>query len=127
MVSIDVDYRGLDQFIAHERRARSTVTEMVDDVMREGADDIARATSGDYPRLTGALAGSVSVEEGQLGASITVDRVYAGWIEFGGAVGRNNSIVRPYSADGTNLLPKSRAYDFDDSPAINAWIKRSGL
>lgn len=74
----------------------------LDEVARRRAD----ATVLIVPRVTGRLAGSVTVTRTSSGANVSIGNEgtpYAGWVEFGGTRGR------PYISEGRYLYPVALA------------------
>lgn len=63
------------------------------------------------PVLTGTLRNSLGIDAtgGALGVTLFLDTVYAGFIEFGGAVGIGGSVTRPYVPRGRTLGPSMEA------------------
>lgn len=63
------------------------------------------------PHRSGRLAASIKPAStqttGQVAYSSPTRVPYAGWIEFGGAVGKDNRIRRPYVRQGRFLFPSA--------------------
>ncbi len=105
------------------RKANLAAAEKVRDTARSRA-----------PRLTGRLAQSIASRADQRSASVKGGgaRVpYFGFIDFGGSVGRNNSVTRPFIRKGRIIYPaidERRSEIFDSyEHDINALIRRAGL
>jgi hypothetical protein len=80
--------------------------------LRKGLNEVARivvdAAVPLIPRRTGAAAESVKPGSTQRGAAVKIggDRApYYQWLDFGGAVGRNKSVRRPYLKSGRYVYP----------------------
>lgn len=65
------------------------------------------------PVRTGRLAASIkpasTQRAGRVGYSSPTKVPYAGFIEFGGSVGRNRSVKRPFVSKGRYLFPAAEA------------------
>ena len=99
---------GLKDFQAALRAAGDGLQKRLRVVFNEAADVIVSAARPGIPRRSGTLAGSLRASSGQREATVTLGKAktpYAGWIEFGGRVGRKQSIVRRFVAGGRNLYP----------------------
>lgn len=87
------------------------------------------------PRRTGKLAASIqpasTQKTGRVAYSQPASVPYAGFIEFGGAVGRNKSVKRPFVRGGRYLFPAAEAERepvFDTlSTELDRLIRRAGL
>ena len=76
--------------------------DQLDEIARRRADAVVLIV----PRVTGRLAGSVTVDRTSSGANVSIGNEgtpYAGWIEFGGTRGR------PYISEGRYLYPVALA------------------
>lgn len=129
-----VEVQGLREFSRALKRAEVGLPKE----LRKGMNDIARTVADDARR-------SVPVESGALAKSIRpssttrVGRVsmggarvpYAGFIEFGGSVGRNHSTKRTYVRDGRYLRPayeRNRArVQAEMVTLVDRLIQQSGL
>lgn len=72
------------------------------------ADVLIGATRPKIPRLSGAAAASLQARSSQSEARISVGgpkAPYYPWLDFGGRVGRNRSVVRPFYSDGRYIYP----------------------
>lgn len=66
------------------------------------------------PRRSGAAAGSIKVKKQQRGAALAVGGTaapYFPWLDFGGAVGRNKSVRRPFIKTGRYIYPALKKKD----------------
>jgi hypothetical protein len=77
------------------------------------ARGIAAKISGAMPHLSGHAAGTVTPHAKIRGASISIGTGDAGdyvpWLDFGGRVGRQGSVRRPYIKTGRYLYPQIEA------------------
>jgi hypothetical protein len=76
--------------------------------LNEAADIVVRDAKASVPVRSGRLASTVRASSTQNQARISMGGAkapYAGFIEFGGNVGRKDSVKRPYRAGGRYLFP----------------------
>lgn len=52
------------------------------------AAELATATRAAVPKISGRLAGSITVRPNPAGATLEMGTIYAGWVEYGGTRGR---------------------------------------
>lgn len=101
----------------------------------EAAKHVVRRAQPQVPVRTGRLAASIRPFSTQRTGRVaygTLNQVpYAGFIEFGGNVGRGDSVKRPYRRQGRYLFP---AAEQEREPVVRtleeqltALIRRSGL
>lgn len=77
-------------------------------INKEAADLVREAARSRAPHRTGKLRDSIASRAEQRGASVKGGgaRVpYFGFIDFGGSVGRNNSVKRPFIRRGRIIYP----------------------
>ena len=80
-------------------------------VLNGAADLVVQAANPRIPRRTGRAAASMRPSSGQREASVKAGggRVpYFGFLDFGGNVGRGDSVKRPFIRDGRYLYPAYR-------------------
>lgn len=103
-MTMKVDIVGLDEFMASVDRARGDVPDMVRMVQLDVADRIVTGAKGNVKSKTGAAKGSIRVRQvGPQRIEVTGGgsrAPYFGWLDFGGTVGVNDSVVRPYRRRG---------------------------
>jgi len=94
------------------RKALKQIDTELGKELRTGFKGIAQAivdkVTPHVPRLTGNAAGSYKARGGQRGAAIAFGgpkAEYAPWLEFGGKVGKKNSVERPFIKEGRWLYP----------------------
>lgn len=93
-----------DAINALEREA----PEVLRDLMAEIANDIAAAARRRLPKRTGNAASTYKPKSSARGAQVVwggEQAPYVPWLEFGGRVGRNKSVVRRFVPGGRYLYP----------------------
>lgn len=103
---LDVD--GLDPFRKGIAEAAAGLPAVLEEVFDEAADLLVRDVRRLQPRRTGRLAASVRSSGGAVTLGVGIP--YAGWIEFGGAVGRKGAVKRRYVRSGRTLYPATRSH-----------------
>lgn len=94
-----------------QKALRSVSADLPRDLRRinkEAADLVREGARSRAPRRTGKLRDSIASRAEQRGASLKGGgaRVpYFGFIDFGGSVGRNNSVKRPFIRRGRIIYP----------------------
>lgn len=76
--------------------------------LREIAAEIAKSASAKVPRRSGRAASSYKPRASGAGAAIAFGGTrapYAPWLDFGGRVGVNKSVSRPFIREGRYLFP----------------------
>lgn len=79
------------------------------------------------PRRSGKAAGSIKAKSTQTATKIASGgraAPYMPWLDYGGAVGRNDTARRPFVADGRYVYPAYRAVKDDFGRVLNAAVKR---
>lgn len=110
-----VEIQGLREFSRKLRMADAELSKEMRLGLKEIASTVADEAKAMVPRRSGRLAASIRPTSTPKVAKVSMGgaRVpYAGFIEFGGAVGRNKSVKRPFVKDGRYLRPayaKNRA------------------
>lgn len=80
-------------------------------VFNEAAKIVADTASTRVPRRTGRAAASLRAASGQREASVkggTARAPYYPWLDFGGRVGRNRSVSRPFLKEGRYIYAAFR-------------------
>lgn len=103
-------------------------------VLNAAADLVTEAAAPRVPRRTGRAAASLKAASGQRQASVKAGggrAPYFAWLDFGGAVGRRDSVRRPFLRDGRYLYPAYRdrkaAIREKISEGLDALIRDAGL
>ena len=89
--------------------------------LAEASEIVAAGTRARMPRRTGRAAESVKVRKQQRGASLAIGgnkAEYTPWLDFGGRVGRNKSVVRPFLKEGRYVYPTLK----DKRPEVEAKV-----
>ena len=89
--AIQVEVVGLDELVTGAEDLAKRIGHSAGPAMEKGAGRAAELVRGSVPRLTGALASSVTTgsdHEGQGYLGMGEGLPYAGWIEYGGTRGR---------------------------------------
>lgn len=109
------------------RKVESKLPRELRIVFNEAAKHVAQRAAPQVPHRTGRLASMVkpaSTQRQGIVAYTSPTRVpYAGFIEFGGAVGRNNSVKRPFIRRGRFLFPAAEA---ERNPVMRTLEKELG-
>jgi hypothetical protein len=111
MATEAVKVDGLAQFIRAVKRLDSDLPKMNRQAMNSAADIVLDYARPRIPRRTGRAASTLKAKSTQ-----TAVRVVAGgrrapwypWLDFGGKVGRNKSVERPFYKEGRYLYPALR-------------------
>lgn len=91
-------------------------------VLNEAADIVVKGAQAKAPVVTGRYKSSIKVSSGQREARVksgSARVAYAGWIDFGGAVGRKKSNVRPFIKQGRYIYPTYYAHKDDITQMLN--------
>lgn len=101
----EVNVRGETQLVTGSRRLIGQIDDQARRRFLSVADEAAGHVSAVVPRVTGRLAGSISIEPTERSALLRMGRgvPYAGWIEFGGTRGR------PFIKRGRYVYPTALA------------------
>lgn len=94
---------GLKEFKRHLRQLDSTLPKGLRLAGNKAAEIVVAEAKPRVPRRTGRAAGSVRAASTQASARVKGGgaRVpYYPWLDFGGSVGRNNSVHRPFLKEG---------------------------
>lgn len=109
MPTVDpVKVTGLREFQAALKAIDGESQKLLRVVLNEAAEVVAVEARRRMPRRSGRAEGSVRARSSQreaivMGGSKKVP--YVGWLEFGGRIGRDKSVKRPYRAEGRYIYP----------------------
>lgn len=106
-----VTVEGLREFQAGLRRMDAKLPRQLRIVLNDAGQIVVRTAQPMVPRRSGRAAASIKMASGQREARIKAGggRVpYFAWLDFGGAVGRRNSVRRPFVKQGRYLYPAYR-------------------
>lgn len=113
---IGLRVEGLDEVIAAMDEAGGNLGDVVHDVEMELADRIVDGARGSVRSKSGAARGSIrSASKGPERVEISGGgsrAPYFGWLDFGGGVGVNDSVQRPYRRRGRYVWLEY--FDLDD-------------
>lgn len=111
MSEVTIHVQGLKEY----QKALKNIDNSLGPELRKGLNEVAeivvRGVVPLVPRRTGAAASSVKAGSTQRGANIKVGgnkAPYYLWLDFGGRVGRNKSIRRPFLKEGRYVYPTLR-------------------
>ena len=108
-VEYGVTVEGLDELRRGLRTAGDKATgTALGQAGKAAADSVAQAARPKVPVRTGRARASLRAVVASGGGAVAFGGAkapYAPWLEFGGRVGRNNSVVRPFKREGRYLYP----------------------
>jgi hypothetical protein len=127
VTEVHVVIRGLPELAAAFGQVRSNLPREMSQDFLAVSQKVASSASGKVPRRTGRAAGSIQPQATKGGASIVAGAgvPYYPWLDFGGAVGRNGSVVRPYVASGRYLFPAMDEHDHELVKAADDAVERT--
>lgn len=119
---------GLRQFSRNLKKLDADLPKVLRVALNESADLVIDTARPDVPKRSGQAARSM-----RAASTRTAVRVKAGgaraphypWLDFGGRVGKNRSVVRRFNSDGRYLYPTY--FDLRDSGRIQDVLQRSLL
>jgi HK97 gp10 family phage protein len=132
-VAIQVD--GLDELRKAFREAGDKVaTKELGKAGKDAADIVAKEAASRVPVLTGAARKSVRAVVAQGGGAVREGgpkAEYVPWLDFGGRVGRNRSVSRPFIKLGRYVYPAlndrhAQVVELYDD-LVDGVLKRAGL
>jgi hypothetical protein len=118
---------GLAEFQKALRNAGDGLQKQLRLVFNDAADIVVPRARPRLPRRTGALQASLRASSGQRDARVTLGKAktpYAGFIEFGGRVGRNKSVRRPFIVGGRTIYPAVRSEEAQIAEAMAKGLNR---
>ena len=95
--------------------------------LAEAAEIVVRHAKPLVPRRTGAAQGSMKVRRQQRAAAVVVGGAkapYYPWLDFGGRVGRNKSIARPFIKAGRYIYPTLKDRDAEVKAKVDEVLER---
>lgn len=111
-----VRIEGLREFRAAVRAADASLGREIRKALNKAAEIVAPEAQKTIPRRTGRLAASVRPASTQTEGRVAMGSnavPYAGWMNFGGAVGRKHATVRPRVPEGRYLYPAFQRRESD--------------
>lgn len=103
MTDLKIEVHGLREFRRNLRRMDRNLPKGLRTAGNKAAEVVVKHAKPKVPRRTGRAAGSVRAASTTSAARVAGGgaRVpYYPWLDFGGAVGRNNSVKRPFYKTG---------------------------
>lgn len=115
---VTVGVQGLNEFNRALRKMDKDLPKGLRIAMNECADFLIRKVQPQIPKRSGAAARSLKARSTRTAVRIAVggrSAPYYPWLDFGGRVGKNRSVVRRFYAEGRYLYPTLRKNrgDFD--------------
>lgn len=103
-----IKIKGLREFQATLKAMDGEAQKQLRGAMNRAADLVAADAKGDVPRRSGRAASSVRAQSSQrearvMGGSKKVP--YYGWLDFGGRIGKDKSVRRPFIQRGRYIYP----------------------
>lgn len=109
--SVKVEVKGLKEFSTALRKTDAELPKMLRIALNGCSDFLIGKTRPQVPRKTGRAASSLKARSTRTSVRVAAGgrkAPYYPWLDFGGKIGRNNSVVRPFIADGRYLYPTFR-------------------
>jgi hypothetical protein len=125
---------GLNEFRKGLRQLDRTLPKGVRLALNDAANVLVDATRPGIPHRTGSAAASLRAQSTQTTARVAVGgpkAPYYPWLDFGGRVGRERSVVRPFYKEGRYLFPtlKKKRNDIQAAMlnALSELARESGI
>lgn len=99
---------GLKEFSRNLRKMDSDLPKGLRLANNEAGQIVVEWAKSHIPKRSGKAAGSIKAKSTRTMARVTAygSKVpYGPWLDFGGAVGRNNSVKRPFLKEGRYIYP----------------------
>ncbi|MES2211413.1 MAG: HK97 gp10 family phage protein [Chloroflexota bacterium] len=113
MVDIEpIAVEGLRDFVRSLRALDSGLPKAVRLAANEAANVVVDEAQHRIPKRSGKAAKSIKAKSTRTAARVSSGgrrAPYAPWLDYGGKVGRNKSVERPFIADGRYVYPSFRA------------------
>lgn len=120
-MDVKVGITGLAEFNRGLRKLDSEAPKGLRIALNSVADILVTETRKDIPRHTGAAAASLKAKSTRTSARVSMGgrkAPYMPWLDFGGKVGRNRSVTRPFYSEGRYLYPTLRKIRPDIEAAL---------
>lgn len=111
MADTKVEVRGIRQLTSALKKMDGDLDKELKSAFRAIAETVSAAAAGKVPKQTGRAASSIKPRSSTRGASIAFGGTrapYYPWLDFGGRVGKNKSISRPFIKEGRYVYPAIR-------------------
>jgi hypothetical protein len=126
--SVKVEVRGIRELQRAFKQVESGLPKALRGEFLGIAQRVASSAASRVERLTGRAASSIVPRASTRGASIAFGGQRAEhypWLDFGGAVGRRRSIVRPVVAGGRYVYPAIAEHQEETAAAVDQAIERT--
>lgn len=110
-MAVTVQIEGLSEFRKALREVDKNLPKEIRLILNEAANLVVADAKPKVPQRSGKAAGSVRAQSTQKLARVSGGggrAPYYPWLDFGGAVGKSNSVKRPYSKVGRYIYPVYR-------------------
>lgn len=128
MATVDpIKITGLVDFQRAVKLAEDGLQKQLRVVFNEAAEIVVGSGRPFIPRRSGRLAATFRASSGQRNATVTLGKAatpYAGWIEFGGRVGPNQSVRRPFIPGGRSMYPAVKREEAEIMAVMAAGLNR---
>lgn len=102
---------GLREFGRDLKKVDGELPKAIRLALNESADLVVKGAKPQFPVMRGKASGSVKAASTRTMARVAMGggrAPHAPWLDFGGSVGKNNSVKRPYKKDGRYVYPTYR-------------------
>ena len=109
-----IDVRGVKEFQRSLRQMDAGLAKQLRVVLNASAEIVVRYAKPKVPRRSGRAAESIKVRSSQREARIAAGgrrAPYYPWLDFGGSVGPNDSVKRPFYTEGRYIYPTVREHN----------------
>jgi hypothetical protein len=106
-----IKVEGLKEFGRDLKKIDSDLPKMIRLALNESADLVVARVKPQFPHKTGRAAKTIKAASTKSAVRVAMGskRVpYPAWLDFGGSVGRNQSVKRAYKKDGRFMYPTYR-------------------
>ncbi|WP_018214736.1 hypothetical protein [Salinispora vitiensis] len=118
---------GLRDFSRKLRQVDGEAVKQLRIVFNEAAGLVVADARPKIPRRSGRAAGSLKMRSSRTAVRIAMGgkrAPYLPWLDFGGRVGRNRSVARPFLRDGRYLYKSFRDRRPDVQDAMESGVRR---
>lgn len=126
-VDAKVEVRGIRDLSRALRDIDRDLPKELASGLAEASEIVADAVRAKMPRRSGRAVGSVKVRKQQRGAALAIGgskAAYTPWLDFGGKVGRNKSVRRPFLPEGRYVYPSLREKRDEVNAKVDGVLKR---
>lgn len=111
MVRAYVEITGLKELRAQLKQADAALPKLIRVALNQASELVVAYAKRRIPKKSGRAAGSLKVRSSQTRARIAAGGTrapYYPWLDFGGRVGRDKSVSRPFYTEGRYIYPGLR-------------------